>query len=231
MNIVVGTLWALLAAVVGPVSVKYYFPKLDRKIAKSNSEALMCPSDAGSIAGMSRFKAVAAMVLLAIIAGICGFVLASKHQNVVAVCRFSFAVAVLVFAAVCDFEYKIIPNICILHFIIARLLSIAIEVIYNREKIAVNLLGSFVLAAGCLVFLVIMSAIIKGGIGAGDIKLVSGLAFLCDLKSVAVTFIIAILLCAVISGALLILKKKGLKDTIPMGPFILIGFLLTALIV
>ena len=33
-----------------------------------------------------------------------------------------------------------------------------------------------------------------------------------------------ILFCALVSGALLLTKKKSIKDSIPMGPFILAGF-------
>ena len=65
----------------------------------------------------------------------------------------------------------------------------------------------------------------KGGIGLGDVKLLSCIGFMCDIYIVIKTLTLALLACICILGVLLILKKQTVKDHLPFAPFIHIGFI------
>lgn len=232
MNIVIGVIWAIAAVVITTATVKYYFPILGKR-ARKFSETPALPLFKTEISEKSSL--LIKMLITAAIAtaaGICGFVLSSKHSGLNALLRFSASMMVLLFAALCDLRYELIPNISIIFLTLSRLAALIVEIFCQTpEKAASGFLESLIVASGCFVFLLLMSAITRGGIGGGDIKLFVGLAFLCDFKSVVITFIAALVLCAVFSAIMLIFRKKGLKDTLPMGPFVWLGYLLTTLVI
>ena len=64
----------------------------------------------------------------------------------------------------------------------------------------------------------------KNGIGMGDIKILCAIALLAGVYPICGTVFFGIVSCSILSIALLIFKKKGFKDTLPFGPFILLGF-------
>jgi leader peptidase (prepilin peptidase)/N-methyltransferase len=65
--------------------------------------------------------------------------------------------------------------------------------------------------------------------GGGDIKLIGALGFVLGLKMVFLNIFLSFIIGAIISLMLIALKKKGRKDSIPFGPFICMGFLITSL--
>lgn len=75
------------------------------------------------------------------------------------------------------------------------------------------------LLCGGGLFLVI--AFLTGGaMGGGDIKLMGALGFIFGWKSILLVTLISFNLGAIIGGCLLISRKKGGKEPIPFGPFI-----------
>ena len=232
MTILAGLLWASLTATVMFLTVKFYLPKLGKRNESAVSETLASvSSNEYSPKFMKKNVFIAIAFASTMTSGLCGYWLASRHPDLTAYLRFSAAAIVLIFAAVCDLEFELIPNISVVALIALRLVIAIPESILNVEKTADGLMGSLLTGLVVLVFLLLMSAITRGGIGNGDIKLFTGLGFMCDLSSVVITFIMSTLLCAVLSGLLLILKKKGLKDTLPMAPFIWTGFMIAATVI
>ncbi|MCR5460133.1 MAG: prepilin peptidase [Acetatifactor sp.] len=69
----------------------------------------------------------------------------------------------------------------------------------------------------------------KHGIGMGDIKILCALALAMGVYATCGTIFFGIVSCAVLSVVLLIIKKKGFKDTLPFGPFIFLGFVISVL--
>lgn len=65
------------------------------------------------------------------------------------------------------------------------------------------------------------------GIGTGDIKLLAALGLMDGVTIVGGTIFFAMVPCALVSAGLLITKKKTMKEAIPFGPFLLIGYMLT----
>ena len=81
-----------------------------------------------------------------------------------------------------------------------------------------------VVTAACLVVGAVLS---HQGIGAGDIKLLAALGLMGGVTIVGGTIFFAMVPCALVSAGLLITKKKNMKEAIPFGPFLLIGYMLT----
>lgn len=68
-------------------------------------------------------------------------------------------------------------------------------------------------------------------LGGGDIKLVSSLGFFIPLYSLEYFLFFTFVIGLIISFILMILKKKGFRDSIPFGPFFSIGAVLNLFIV
>lgn len=133
----------------------------------------------------------------------------------------------LTIAASIDYKIKRIPNMIVLGIMGARVGLIIFEYIFEREN-WLSLIGSSVLNA-IIVFIVlfILSVISKSGLGMGDVKLLTALAFLCGMYAVLNTMIVALLICVLVAMILVISKKKKMRDKIPFGPFLLIGYIIT----
>ena len=118
----------------------------------------------------------------------------------------------------------VIPNLFVLVAIVARLLCLVAEfIIYGMDAWRV-LVNNTIAAVIVLVFLFVMSKLTKGGLGAGDVKIYTALGFLCGIGCVFYTLLFTMIISAIFSIVLLILKKKKLKDSFPMGPFICLGY-------
>ncbi len=61
------------------------------------------------------------------------------------------------------------------------------------------------------------------GMGMGDLKLGAALGFLMGWPDIALALMLAFIVGAVFGVGLMILKKKGMKDFLPFGPFIVAG--------
>lgn len=80
----------------------------------------------------------------------------------------------------------------------------------------------------CLIFILIL-IISRGGIGQGDITLISAVGLILGPYYVLVNIILSFTLGSLISIFLLLTKIKNRKDPIPFGPFIIISFFITKL--
>jgi prepilin signal peptidase PulO-like enzyme (type II secretory pathway) len=131
--------------------------------------------------------------------------------------------ACLVPAAWIDCQKRIIPNLLVAIMFGARLVIFGAEFFTARETCLMQGLSSVI--GGAVIFGVffLFSRLSRGGVGMGDVKLLSAYGFLCGLYAVCGTVLFALLICVAVSVFLLILKKKGVKDTLPFGPFILCG--------
>lgn len=87
--------------------------------------------------------------------------------------------------------------------------------------------SSLFAAAASAAVLTIGSVLSHHGIGIGDIKLISALGLMGGVYITGGTLFFATLLCALFSIWLLITRKKTMKESVPFGPFILFGYMLT----
>jgi len=128
-------------------------------------------------------------------------------------------VTLLVFSAVFDWKYMILPDFSTLILIIMALLG----VIFDEKNIIPYLLS----AIGASGLLLGLHVITKGkGMGFGDVKLAIFMGLLLGWPKVMVAFYVAFIVGAGVSVLLMMLKKVKLRSAIPFGPFLILGTVL-----
>ena len=124
------------------------------------------------------------------------------------------AILTLILIAIIDYRFSIIPDQ--LNAFLA-LLALAIVSITNYKLlITVHALGT-VFGAGIFGLIILLT---KGrGMGIGDLKLAAVLGLLFGWPKIILISGLAFIIGGLWAAALLLTKKKSLKDAIPFGPF------------
>jgi prepilin signal peptidase PulO-like enzyme (type II secretory pathway) len=130
--------------------------------------------------------------------------------------------AFLILLTVTDLKWKLLPHSFTHLFLMIGLVLSCIPKIHLLLSPAQSLLG--MLVGGGL--LLIISELVPGGMGGGDVKFASGLGSWLGLYGLLRVFIIAFLLGGLTAGSLLFLKKANRKTAIALGPFLSVGALL-----
>lgn len=128
-------------------------------------------------------------------------------------------------SALVDIKRKIIPNPLILFGLLAWVGITVYEWLYSehfKDVIISELIG---FAVG-FVLLAAVSAITKGAIGFGDVKLFGVIGLLGGAFCTYSTLLVSLLVSVVVSVVGMIMKKITRKDSIPFGPCICIGYIL-----
>ncbi len=102
------------------------------------------------------------------------------------------------------------------HFLI--LILALIEAVIFKKNIFHLVIASLIIALPLYIV-----AIITGGIGGGDIKLMFASGFLLGITNILVAFVIAVVLGGSYGIVTLLNKKHNRKDAIPFGPFLCMG--------
>jgi prepilin signal peptidase PulO-like enzyme (type II secretory pathway) len=122
---------------------------------------------------------------------------------------------------IADANYGIIPD---------EFIGIAIigTLIYLYISNPATIIAHFFVGICTLIFFLILFFATRGrGMGFGDVKLSLSLGFFLGFPNIIIGLYSAFLTAAIVSVILIILKKKKLRgDTIPFGPFLVIGTLL-----
>ena len=79
----------------------------------------------------------------------------------------------------------------------------------------------------CGGILMVLALIMKSGLGMGDVKLFFVLGLLYGVMDTYGIFLFSIIPMGICAIVLLALKKASKKTTIPMGPFVAVGFFLS----
>lgn len=142
--------------------------------------------------------------------------------------------------AVIDYYWYIIPDELNIFLAVAGTVRIFLE---NSPWYFSEFSGSFIngyaalfglrsdiwlnhLAGGLIGFLIIGAIILftKGkGMGIGDLKLIAALGILFGWPDIVFLLASAFIIGALFSIYLLVQRKKGLKDSVPFGPFLILG--------
>ncbi len=133
-------------------------------------------------------------------------------------------------AAIIDYYTKKIPNYIPVVFLLVGIIILLFEFIFLREKFLILLMGSLLGLVGGFLILLLMSLITKGGIGMGDVKLISTMGFVSGIAAIFYSFFYATVLCLLVTLILLITKTKKLKDELPFGPFLFFGYILAIIL-
>ncbi len=128
-----------------------------------------------------------------------------------------------------DLLYLIIPDWAVVVLTIATAtyrLTLVTAGIMQPEDFARTLLAT-VVATG---FFALLWAITKGkGLGFGDVKLMIPLGLLLGWPNTLVAVFLAFIIGAMVGLGLVIFQRKGMKQVVPFGPFLIVGAFLSLL--
>lgn len=130
-------------------------------------------------------------------------------------------------AALVDFLICKIPNVLVVTVLLARVVIWIPEIIFKPAQGLQMITGSVISMLIIFALLLVLSKLSRGGLGMGDVKLITAQTFLCGLYSVINTLIFSLVVCVVAAVVLVLLSKKGLKDVIAFGPFLYIGYVIS----
>ena len=129
-----------------------------------------------------------------------------------------------------DLYTLLIPNRYIVIMAVARLIILPFELFIPDAAPKVIILNSTIGLIGSFIVLSVMAIISRKGIGMGDVKLLSVTGFLCGFYLVMNTVIYGLIICVIVSLAMVGYGKLTMKMKVPFGPFIYIGFVITVLL-
>ncbi len=219
MAVLSSLIWGVVTVAIVFVVFKWYLPYLVVKPQLEGEEVV-------DFQVTKTFKTIVYIASSAV-AILCGYVSGARFDAWTSVCKMILMLGMLNVISITDIKLYKIPNVCVLVLLGGRCLSMIIELINNDGTFLMGVINSFIAGIVSLLFLLLMSKITGGGIGYGDVKLFGALGFLCGVRAVLYTLILSFFLCAIVSAFLLLFKKKSLKDGLPMGPFIWLGFAVT----
>lgn len=136
----------------------------------------------------------------------------------------------LFFSAAIDYFENIIPNSLVLYGLGVFVVTTLINVFVNNISFKESLLASAFGGIGIGGILLIIALIAKSALGMGDVKLFFVIGLVLGLQDTYYVLLVSIIIMAVVSIVLLILKKVSRKTKIPMAPFVALGFLVCVIL-
>lgn len=131
------------------------------------------------------------------------------------------------FAAVRDVREKVVTNRTVLILLACWLLTILPQIAVDVET-GLNLLTDAAvgfLIGGVLFLLVYL--ISRNGLGGGDVKFIAVAGLYLGMNGILPAILYGSVLAAIFGLALILMKKIGRKDAIPLIPFLYVGILIT----
>jgi len=130
-------------------------------------------------------------------------------------------------AAVYDLKLRKIPNSLVLSMLGTWVLLMALGLCFDTDT-ALGLLRDsvlgFVLGGGLFLITYLVS---RKGLGGGYVKFMAGAGLYLGFYGVIPAIFCGTLLAALTGLVLILLKKLGRKDMVPLAPFLFIGILIT----
>lgn len=132
--------------------------------------------------------------------------------------------AICACAALTDYKRGRIPNTLIVTGLVSRAAIYIAELFVAEEyfkDIIINDIAGFAIG---FVMLFVIAVITKGGIGFGDVKLFGVIGLMVGSGGVFALLFLSLLFSSIVSVILILIRKKTLKSSVPMAPFIYVGF-------
>jgi len=133
-------------------------------------------------------------------------------------------------ASVADLKKRIIPNKLVLTMLIVWSMAIIPNLYINSSKAVLILTDSvlgFAFSGGLFMLVYVIS---KKGLGGGDVKFMAAAGLYLGFDGAISSVFIGTVIAALTGGLLIILKKIGRKDPIPLVPFLYAGIMTTVLL-
>lgn len=140
-----------------------------------------------------------------------------------------FIVSSLIVVFFLDLKYGIIPDKIIFPAIIVSLVYISISTFYPlSSNVLPSIFNHLSSALGAFLFFLFIYLITRGrGMGLGDVKFSFVLGLTLGIWGTILALYIAFLTGGIIGIILILWKKKTLKNAVPFGPFLVVGFLIS----
>lgn len=129
-----------------------------------------------------------------------------------------------------DYKKHIIPNKYLLWMLRIAIPVFMVQiVVYSDYVIAISLIKALGILIGGGLFLLSM-LISPNGIGAGDVKLYAVIGFLLGAKAIINVLLYALILGAICSVVLLLMKKKTRNDELPLAPYTMFSLIFSLIV-
>lgn len=133
-------------------------------------------------------------------------------------------------ASLTDIGSKRVPNKLVLTMVGTWVLIIVPQLFFQTEKaIAIMISDLIGFVMGGLLFLIVY-LVSRKGLGGGDVKLMAASGLYLGFRNVLPAMLYGSVLSSVFAIVLILAKKIGRKDAIPLVPFLYIGMLITVLL-
>ena len=131
---------------------------------------------------------------------------------------------------VIDLEHHILPNKLVYPGIVVALaISVAFSVLPNSLEVVPEIKSAAAGGAIGLGLFLLIIVVSRGGMGWGDVKMASLIGLVIGYPLVFVALFLAVVSGGLISWALILIKAKSRKQSIPFGPFLSLGAIATLL--
>jgi leader peptidase (prepilin peptidase) / N-methyltransferase len=138
--------------------------------------------------------------------------------------------AVLLVLMATDLDQRLLPDVLTLPLIpVALFLLVAglNPLLAGKELAWVSAIAAGI---GAPAFLIATNAVLRGGLGGGDVKLAVGLGLISGVSRLVTGFLYASAASSLVLIALLVSKRLRLRSAIPFGPVLIAGGFLAALV-
>lgn len=133
-------------------------------------------------------------------------------------------------AAIIDGMMHRIPNPLVLAGVLGRILFFLPEWLTNRDMFRMEVLAAVVALFIFFLAGLLLAVLTKRGFGMGDVKLIGALGAWLGLAGTFYTVLFGMFFCMLAGLGMLLLRKMTLKDVLPFGPFLYLGYITAMLL-
>lgn len=219
----------VIAVVIAALCMSISYITLDK--ALSDKTIILRPKDSEEsnkvISAKQRYIISIGIFAVTVVASV---LLVTGNVDWLGILKMSIGLVCLSGAACNDYRDHRIPNIFSLIIAVSAIACLCIGYFTSQEGATAYIFSSVFAAVVVVIFMTVASLLTKHGIGMGDIKLLTALALLGGVNTIGWTLIFGVAVCAAAAIFFLITKKKTVKETMPFGPFIFIGYIITIIL-
>jgi len=151
----------------------------------------------------------------------------ARELSALSFIRYTLLITLGYIAMIYDISTKRIPNALVLTMMAFWILLIMPMIIFGKDnKVGLLMDSIFGLLTGGGLFLLVY-LISKKGLGGGDVKFMAAAGLYLGVAETVPSILYGTVLAAITGLVLIITKKIGRKDTIPLAPFLFAGIMIT----
>lgn len=138
--------------------------------------------------------------------------------------------AVLLLLMAIDLDQRLLPDVITLPLAAVALVLLVTGLNPLVSGKGLGLASGLAAAVGAPLFLIVTNAVLRGGLGGGDVKLAVGLGLMSGVTRLFAGFILASAASSLVLVTLLLARRLTLRTAIPFGPVLIAGGMLAAVV-